>query len=224
MLTNEIALQEFQEFKELMALSVQHRDERWEAQLLSKLPRQKVKLLFPDPKPGPDEWPYLMISSEVEGREVESCENILTWLATRGIGLVLNPQKSTPDFALTYGMIWNYRERGEFLSAAPQRSHGEMRLQHGQQVMTGAPSDSFLPKYVRSVLRQFFLDQGVFAAKVLMVSEDKVNYDLCFSLESLAHPPANEHSGIAEAIAWFLPAHYSIALLSEKAVPGFAPL
>jgi len=34
-------------------------------------------------------------------------------------------------------------------------------------------------------------------------------------------PPAHEHANIAEALSWFFPAHYSIALISEKVVPGF---
>ena len=32
------------------------------------------------------------------------------------------------------------------------------------------------------------------------------------------------HSNIAEALSWFLPAHYSVALVSEKTVSGFQPL
>ncbi len=211
-------------FQDLVTLAVSRRDEHWETELLQKFAKQKVRLLFPDPKPGPDQWPYLMVSSEVDGHECESCENILVWLSTRGIGLVLNPQKATPDFVLTYGMIWNYRERGVFLSPVASREQGELRWHTGKEILAGTPSENFLPVYARSVLRQFFLDQGVFVPKVLMISEDNVNYDLCFSLESLGHPPVSEHAGIAEAIAWFLPAHYSIVLLSEKTVPGFAPL
>ena len=57
-----------------------------------------------------------------------------------------------------------------------------------------------------------------------MISTDKVNYDLCFSIESLKSPPAHEHANIAEAISWFLPAHYTVALVSEKTVPGFQSL
>jgi hypothetical protein len=40
----------------------------------------------------------------------------------------------------------------------------------------------------------------------------------------LKSPPQSEHAGIAEAIAWFLPAHYTVALVSEKSIPGFQPL
>jgi hypothetical protein len=56
------------------------------------------------------------------------------------------------------------------------------------------------------------------------VSIDQKNYDLCFSLESFGNPPETEHKGLAEALSWFLPAHYSIALISEKLLPGFEAL
>jgi hypothetical protein len=232
-------------FDELISTPLDQRDADWEALFLREFPMQKVRVIFPDAKPGPDGWPYLFVESqpaqgkggaavEVAGVE-QSAEldgdepvlNILEWLSIRGIGLVLNPQKPTPDFVLTYGMIWNFRERGSFVSTdstASAPKSGEFRLNPGEQVLTGAPSETYLPKYARQILKQFFLDQGVIGPKVLMVSGDKVHYDLCFSLESLGRPPVKEHAGIAEAIAWFLPAHYSVALISEKTVPGFQPL
>jgi hypothetical protein len=54
---------------------------------------------------------------------------------------------------------------------------------------------------VRNILKEFFRDQGVFAPKILVMSSDRVNYDLVFSLESLGNPPVKEHQGIAEAIS-----------------------
>jgi hypothetical protein len=40
----------------------------------------------------------------------------------------------------------------------------------------------------------------------------------------LGNPPTKEHQGIAEAISWFLPPHYSIVLISETGLPPFAAL
>jgi hypothetical protein len=36
--------------------------------------------------------------------------------------------------------------------------------------------------------------------------------------------PEVEHQGILEALAWFLPPHYSVALVSEKGFPAFENL
>lgn len=208
----------------LLATDIESRDEAWEQQLLRALPEAKVQILKPEPQQGPDGWPYLLTATGTSNEATEPLLNVLGWLSTRGIGLVVNPLKPTPDYVLTYGMIWNFRERGEFLTASEAPKAGRFEIKNGQEVLTGPPSESYLPKYARQILKQFLMDQGVFAPKVLMVSVDKKNFDLCFSIESLKSPPAEEHAGIAEALSWFLPAHYSVSLLSEKTVPGFQNL
>ncbi len=211
--------------EDLLKVAPGRRDEAWERQFLRHLPEAKVRVLNPEPQVGPDHWPYLFVSTEGADADLEPLAGVLNWLSTRGIGLAVNPQKTTPDIVLTYGMIWNYRERGEFITeqlGQPERK--KIELQNGQEVLAGPPSESYLPRYVRAILKQFLLDQGVLAPKVLMVSFDRSNYDLCFSLESLGSPPEHEHEGIAEALSWFLPMHYPVALVSEKAIPGFQQL
>ena len=206
----------------LFAVEVERRDEAWEKSVLTELGRARVRVVAPEPQEGPDHWPYLLTTTA--GAD-DHLANVLEWLSTRGIGLVLNADKPTPDFVLTYGMIWNWRERAEFIStpgafegAAGAPKSGRFEIKDGQELLAGPPTEAYLPKYVRSVIRQFFADQGVFSPKVLMISSDKVNFDLCFSIESLKTPPAHEHANIAEAVSWFLPAHYSVSLVSEKAV------
>lgn len=212
-------------FKELLEIPQDHRDADWEALFLREFPKQNIRVLQAEPISGPDGWPYLLAETGETGETAdEPASTVLKWLSTRGIGLALNPQKAAPDFVFSYGMVWNFRERGAFMSPAQERASGQFRLKPGEVVATGAPSESYLPQYARSILKQFFLDQGVMVPKILLVSEDRKIYDLCFSLESLGSPPEKERSGIAEAISWFLPAHYSIALISEKAINGFEPL
>lgn len=219
----------------LFSVAVESRDEAWEKRFLTLLPTAQVSVVSPEPVEGPDHWPYLLVettaglsqsgalrSEAAQSDQPDSVTNVVSWLSSRGIGMAVNVQKTIPDYVLTYGMIWNFRERGEFLTDAPTAVRsGRFEIKDGQRVWTGAPSEVYLPKYVRSVLKQFLMDQGVFAPKVLMVSADQVHYDLCLSIESLKSPPVQEHANIAEAVSWFLPAHYSVSLLSEKTVPGF---
>lgn len=211
-------------FKTLLQTPPAKRDDVWEKSFLAEFPKVEVKILNPEPQQGPDGWPYLFVATG-DGAD-EPILNVLGWLSEKGIGLAVNPHKAAPDFVLTYGMIWNYRERGEFLSASPraEASREPIQLTNGQEILVGPPSEVYLPRYARAILKQFLLDQGAFAPKVNMVSFDKQNYDLCFSIESLKSPPEKEHEGIAEAISWFLPAHYVVSLVSEKAVSGFQPL
>lgn len=209
----------------MLSIAPGRRDVTWERNFLRELPAAKVRVLNPEPQVGPDHWPYLFVSTEGDEASLEPITDVLNWLSTRGIGLAVNPHKTTPDIVLTYGMIWNFRERGEFITdQAGQPEKKKIELRNGQEVLAGPPSEAYLPKYARSILKQFLLDQGVVAPKVLMVSFDKVHFDLCFSLESLGSPPEHEHEGIAEALSWFLPMHYPVSLISEKTIPGFQPL
>lgn len=194
------------------------RNMEWELKLLQALPTARFKVLSETPVVGPDGWPYLLVGTDPEGKE--SAAKTLSWLSERGIGLVLNPQKSVPDYVLTYGMIWNYRERGEFLSA--QESSSVLSPNVGDKICSFAPSFEYLPEYARAILRAFFKDNGTASMKVLVISEPQCS--LCFSLEALGQPKAEEHKGILEAISWFLPAHYSLAIMSEKDLPRFYDL
>lgn len=200
------------------------RDEAWERAFLAALPQARVKVLSPEAKAGPDGWPYLFVATD-ESPEAEPLVNVLNWLSSRGIGLAVNPDKDAPDFVLTYGMVWNFRERGQFLSEMPTEARsGSIEVTAGQEVLTAQPSEHYLPDYVRSILKQFLADQGVFVPKILMVSFDKKNYDLCFSTESFKSPSPADQGAYAEALGWFLPAHYVVSMISEKALPGFQSL
>lgn len=233
------------------------RDMEWESALLQALPTARFKILNETPLVGPDGWPYLLVGSDPAGRE--SATKTLSWLSERGIGLVLNPQKPTPDYVLTYGMIWNFRERGEFLSnrglisawGAPQKNKSEkpqenrsaeiISFKPGDKIHSGPPSLEYLPEYARAVLRTFFKDNGAPVMRVLVIGEPQgpndgsgnnnirgrdssPQYSLCFSLEAMGQPAATEHKGLLEAISWFLPSHYSLALMSEKDLPAFHDL
>ncbi len=209
--------------EECLKTEFSRRDEHWERAFLLALQRANVMVTSPEPRQGPDRWPYLFVST-APNKDSEPLANVLGWLSTRGIGLAVNAEQATPDFVLSYGMVWNCRERGEFLSASPQVDTGPIEIPAAKQVMVGVPSTAYLPEYVRTIIRQFLKDQGVSQAKVLMADFEGKGFDLCFSIESLNSPPEAEHSGIAEALSWFLPAHYSIALVSEKLLGGFVTL
>lgn len=214
-----------QEFFELLSTPSAKRDISWEKEFAKLLPFGRFDLLFEDAKPGPDGWPYLFVKTATQGTETGG--QLLDWLATRGIGLAVNPDQAMPDFVLTYGMTWNFKERGAVVTDQPGARPQTTRLEfkQGDQVLVGQPTESFLPNYVRKILKQFFMDQGVIAPKIAIVMNlDRTQTDLAFSIESLGSPTADEHNGIAEAISWFLPAHYSIALFSEKVISGFQPL
>ena len=209
-------------FIELLELPEDKRDTQWELEFFDQFPKEKVELVFSDPKQGPDSWPYLFVNSSAEA--TEPVGNILRWLSEKGVGLALNPQKEMPDYILPYGMIWFYRETGNFLSDHVQFRGNKFMLEEGKKYYTGEPSLAYIPEYVRKIVREFLQQQGVLTPKVCMLSEDQQYWDLCFSLNSLGNPPQKEHEGIAEALGWFFPPHYSIVLVKEEELGDFFPL
>ncbi len=208
--------------EKLLNVTEEERDLDWEDKFFMAFTSSEIQVLSAEPQTGPDGWPYLL--ADTKGEELEPAQKVLQWLATRGIGLALNPTKSYPDFVFNYGMIWHFRETGLFYRRQDEITSGAVEMKEGQNILSGPPKEEYLPGYVRKVLKDFFLDQGLMAIKILMISQDGKHYDLAFSLESLGNPPQKEHEGIAEAISWFLPPHYSILLTTEKGLPPFLPL
>lgn len=183
----------------------------------------KVELSAPDAQTGPDGWPYLYVkSSPYAGEPVI---RVVDWLSTRGIGLVLNAYKMMPDYIFTYGMIWNFRETGSFQNFDAVTKAGPVQYSADDPVAFGPPSEAYLPKYVRSVLRQFLNAQGVKFPKILVATNKSYSQtDLIVSLDSLGNPPEREHRAFAEALSWFLPMHYPVVLAKETGLPKFIDL
>ncbi len=199
------------------------RDQEWEKAFLQALRDGHLNVEASAPQAGPDGWPYLHVRTHPQA--TEPARRVLEWLATQGVGLVLNAHKMLPDYTLTFGMIWNFIETNEFLisgeSATPA---GHVLFQEGERVLAGPPSKQYLPPYVRAILSEFFERQGVPDPRVLVMSQDKKQFDLCFSLNSLGQPDESEHRGIAEALSWFLPLHYTVMLVGEEGLPKFHSL
>ena len=218
---------ETKELKSHLKVQAAKRDLKWEQDFFSLFVKSYVKISRPDPLQGPDGWPYLLVETHEDGPE--SIVDVVRWLSTRGIGLVVNPNQATPDYVFSYGMLWNFIETGSFISPQVEDKRGLLEIRDGEQLFVGPPTDKFLPKYARAILREFLLRQMGEKAKqggprIAMISRDQKEFDLCFSLESIGNPPAEEHRGILEAISWFLPLHYRLAILSEKVVTGFLDL
>ena len=208
------------EFEKLISQNETQRDEQWEMDFLKKFTEQNLSLSSQDPQTGPDGWPYLLVKT---GKGTEPCLKLLEWLSERGIGMVLNVHKQLPDYVFTYGMIWGYREYGKFLSIDDNTPSLQVEFKEGAEPLMGAPSEQYLPEYVRVILRQFFKDQELEKVKVLVVHEEEQT-DLYFSLESLGNPQESEHEGVAEAISWFLPVNYSIVFTAEENFSQFYDL
>ncbi|MCS6838348.1 MAG: hypothetical protein NZ480_05825 [Bdellovibrionaceae bacterium] len=213
------------EIERLITIPDEMRDAHWEHAFLSQLCFAQVRVMQPDPIVGPDSWPYLHVRLDSKGQEPMS--NILLWLSTRGIGLVVDHQENQtyPDYVMPWGTVWwMVKNKTIPTFAATKPLHENINVAWKHVAWWGAPSEDFLPAHVRKILREFFLQQNVLSPKYLLISFDQKVFNLAFSLESLGKPPIEEHQNLLEALSWFFPPHYPLMLLTEEGSPPFYPL
>ncbi len=205
--------------KQLLQTPQNDRDESWESEFFKLLPQTQFEFLSESPIEGPDGMPYLPVRISDSG---EPSDKVLAWLGEQGVGLAINPDLETPDYVLSYGMIWNFLLNGEFLTQTEDGFSGgkDLEVEPGQEMMAGTPSETYWPPHVRSLFKEFLAQQGIHKPRVVMLSQDGKDYDLCFSLESLGEPPQEEWQGILEAFSWFFPMHYSFSIISESTIQG----
>ena len=204
---------------ELLKVEQAERDEVWERKFFEALPQCQFRFLSESPIEAPDGMPYLAVETVDEG---EPASKVLDWLGEKGVGLAINPGEGEPDYVFSYGMIWNYLLNGEFMTVTEGdgTENGEIEMTEGQEMMAGTPSEAYFPPHVRQIFKEFLSQQGVDQPRVVMLSQDSKNYDLCFSLESLGNPPQEEWQGVLQAFSWFFPLHYSFSILSEGVIQG----
>jgi hypothetical protein len=213
-----------QNIKALLDVPFDDRNLQWEDLFLKQLPQCKVIVLNPEPVTGPDSWPYLHV--RIEENSSEPAIRVLDWLSQKGIGLLVDhsDHQEYPDAVLTWGMVWQLLRKGQVDFDDKDTFTSTFELDWRQVKRSGDPNEDYLPSGVRKVLREFFAEQEILTPRILVYTLDGENFELAFSLESLGNPPLEEHKGILEALAWFLPPSYQIALLSEKGAPPFVLL
>lgn len=199
------------------------RDEMWERKFLDAILSAKVEVMEDQAKPGPDGWPYLLVRTSPNAQE--PFRRILEWTAAKGVGLAVNTHKMVPDYIFTYGMLWYFQTSGRFVNPEPAAKAGEVEIKEGEKVISGEPTEQYLPSSVRGVLREFLKAQGFSNPRILVLtSADYKTTDLVFSVESLNNLPQKSHRTMAEALSWFLPLHYSLVFGSEQNLRGFVSL
>lgn len=211
------------ELETLLQQPESRRDDQWEKKFLELITQAKVQIVEEQAKPGPDGWPYLLLRTGAES--TEPFLNVLDWCARRGIGIALNTHKMLPDYIFTFGMLWNYALNRQFVSFVKPPSPGEVKLNAGEEKLIGAPTEEYLPSFVRQVLRDFFAAQGITAPRIAVISnKDYSEVDLVFSAASLNNLKPQDFRSMSEALSWFLPLHYSIVMSSEDQLRGFVDL
>ena len=212
------------------------RDAAWNAAFLADLAAASFRCGTPQVVQGPDGMPYVQLFLPEEGVSF-TCyviENMKDdFLLEQGLGVVINPTATGPDWVLSYGDILNLHLNQVFYSTEETPFSKQRRdevIEGAEEVLVAQPAELLLPQVTRDVLCEFLKNNGVAAPKVLLLMRRGgggagLSQDLVFNITPLDFENEEMYRWVMQQLAWFLPRHYSLVGMEEKAIKsGFMPL
>lgn len=193
------------------------RDERWREKFLSNVADAGFRCANPQMIKGPDDFPYfiLILPGPFQNFQAFTIRHMKDdFLLDAGYGIVINPQGNQADWVFSYGDIVNFQVNGEFYTGAirPHPEDGEL-MNQTEQMQISQPSEKYLPKTVRSVIKDFLKSMGVEKPMVMLVTRNidgVMARDLAFNIYQQDFPTTKHFDFTLQHLAWFLPRHYSV--------------
>ncbi|WP_051293134.1 hypothetical protein [Olivibacter sitiensis] len=220
---------------EMSKVAPNKRNAAWQTKFVEHLAKASLKPSEPQVVTGPDGFPYFNLEIPRPGENFQSyCieEMIDEFLLENGFGVVINASYGEPDWILSFGDLINYSISKSFYSYQSMfntHQDEEGSIAEEEEVTIGFPPNDILPQSLRYALREFFKANGLKqTVKVLLMgrkSNGNMVYDLVFNLTPAMFPNLDTFRAITQAMAFFLPRHYSFISIDEKAIEnGFQNL
>jgi len=169
---------------------------------------------------GPDGFRYFALYMPPSRQEFDAfcILHLLDVCLSSGMGCVIHPDQSPPQWVFTYGNLWSLRSYSTFDATQPQ-SESRPALGAGRTVLMAAPSDKFLPAFARDVLKRYLQQVGVKTPRVLLINDAQgtPSQSLAFDF----YPEDFTNRDIFDAVMnrlknWFLPPHYGLVGLPKN--------
>lgn len=222
-----------QEIVSLLAVPAQERNEDWRAQFLQTVQTASFACGDPQVIRGPDDFPYFVMRTPPANTPFSSyCIRNCTqeFLLSEGLGVAINPGKTSADWVFSYGDIVNYHLNGEFFTTADLPPLPETEtFGKNEEVLLAQPSESYLPAATRAVIRSFLQGIGIEQPALLMICrviQGKMVQELAFNLFPEDLPGLDHLNYYMKQLTWYLPRHYIVVSLPKNSsfVEHFAPL
>ena len=210
------------------------RDEQWKEQFFTNVIDASFRCETPQIFTGPDGFPYFSLFSPEPLKPFDSfciC-NLLESATNEGFGIAINRREKGVDWVFSYGDLLTLRLTGNFQVAGepmPAKPPEKSILKKAERVLTGAPSESYLPSYTRGVIRRFMQHSlGVKEPAVFLMHRpaDSQPQQLVFSLFPEQFRSETDYFNVLQRFSWFLPRRYSITGIpkSSDMCRNFVPL
>ncbi len=211
----------------LFQVPQQERDEAWQKIFCEEVQTASFACGNPQVISGPDGFPYFVLKIPEPNTPFESfCIRNMKddFLLERGLGVVINPTAHSADWVFSYGDIVNLHLNKEFFTKTDDiHLQNKETLQQDEKVLIAQPSESYLPRSARRVLRAFLEGTGIQEPKILMLCrtiEGQVVQELAFNVYPEDFSSTEQLNYRLQQISWFLPRHYIVLSLSKKSVPA----
>lgn len=218
---------------DLFAVSADQRDDVWRQTFYENVQSASFACGNPQIFNGTDGFPYFILKTPEPHKPFESfCLRNMKddFLLEKGFGVAINPKDNGVDWVFSYGDIVNLHLNKEFYSKkdSVELQNVETIKKEGK-VLIAQPSESYLPRQTRQILKSFLQSNGVKRPKLMMVCrtiEGQVIQELAFNLFPEDFPSTEHLNYRLQQISWFLPRHYVVLALPKTSnlTDGFVDL
>lgn len=206
--------------EQLFRVPREARDARWIRAMYAAAPEASLKTGSQQLINGPDGFPYLALYLPAESEPFDAfcISQVVGSCLEHGVGCVICPDQSSPEWVFTYGNLWSLHSYQTF-DRRPDAPEADEPTGIGREVMMSSPSENFLPGYARNVLTQYFKRFNLNDVGVMLISDARAT-----PAESLAFSIYQEDFESNEVFAqvmgrlkdWFLPPHYGLMALPKN--------
>lgn len=215
---NEVILKLFQ-------IPKSNRDDLWLKIFLENIIDAEFEIQDPQVLVAPDGFRYinLLLSSDTNGVNYFSLKDMIPFLLRDGLGITINVDKGGSQWVFRYGDILDFYLNDQFYSIKIQEESYSDSLKcdtiNNNQLLVFSPSESYLPKETRKVIRRFLNSYGI-KPKICVTSSggSPKEWTLIFNIvpEMFKNPDEKQVESLLFHISWYLPQHYQIASMREN--------
>jgi hypothetical protein len=219
---------------ELLAVPPPRRDNVWKKRFYEQVIDASFASAEPQVFQGPDGFHYFALLTPEPLKPFESfciC-NLLDHLVGNGLGVAINPRDQSVDWVFSCGDILTLQMFGTFYVDDPSLPKSVPFLEivkERETVLTGQPSESYLPATARRNIRRFLADKvgvkepGIY---LMMRPRDNPPQQLVFSVFRSDFPSEDTFRSVLQGISWYLPRHYVVVSVEKNShlASDFFPL
>lgn len=202
---------------DLFSVPREQRDDKWKQSFLESVQTASFACGNPQVTIGPDGFPYFSLLTPEPHKPFESfcIRNIKDdFLLEKGIGITINPKDNSVEWVFSYGDIVNLHLNKEFYTVKDDIEIKNVEtIEKDEKILIAQPSENYLPKETRSVIKKHLQANGIKQPKIMMICreiEGTVIQELAFNIFREDFSSTDQLNNIMQQLSWFLPRHYII--------------